>query len=463
MRELASGAVAHSAARGRGAPAAGSATAAPEAAPVPAPAPELSPAAAKAQAQKLALEAVDQLQNGDELAARATLERAAQLDPGNDLARKLADQIRADAQRELGPVYFRYTVQKDDTLSKLAQQFLGDRFRFYILAKYNDITNPSRLAAGQVIRVPGRAPPPAAAATPHVDPAPTVVAPPPPEPKPRDDVADALKKVAELERAGNLEAAYFAYTDLAQRYPASAEAGKAPRCLARHVPAPARPRGDHRVPAAEPRPRDRQVGPHARDRPRQQEGPPRARAGARPEAQARREAGHQVGWSGAAAICTIATGARTHAGRSPGWQRGASLRSFSCATRASRSRSLALACSGSKRRLASKWRMAAERSVRIALTPSAYWASPSARRNSRALPVHSGSGSPRNAFAASYRDSALSRCPLRSASRARSATAAASLPRPSRSPAFASAHARASRRPAVTSPARTSSMRCSRS
>ena len=207
-------------------PAAASAAAAPEAVPAPAPPPELSPAAAKAQAQKLALEAVDQLQNGDEQAARATLERAAQLDAGNDLARKLSDQIRADAQRELGPVYFRYTVQKDDTLSKLAQQFLGDRFRFYILAKYNDIANPSRLAAGQVIRVPGRAPPPATAAAPPVDPAPSVAAPPPPEPKPRDDVADALKKVAELERAGNLEAAYFAYTDLAQRYPASAEAAK---------------------------------------------------------------------------------------------------------------------------------------------------------------------------------------------------------------------------------------------
>jgi len=204
---------------------AGSAAPAPEAVAVPAAAPELSPAAAKAQAQKLALEAVDQLQNGDEQAARATLERAAQLDAGNDLARKLSDQIRADAQRELGPVYFRYTVQKDDTLSKLAQQFLGDRFRFYILAKYNDITNPSRLAAGQVIRVPGRAPPPAAAAAPPVDPAPTVAAP-PSEPKQRDDVADALKKVAELERTGNLEAAYFAYTDLAQRYPASAEAAK---------------------------------------------------------------------------------------------------------------------------------------------------------------------------------------------------------------------------------------------
>ena len=204
----------------------------PESAPPGPPAPELTPAAAKAQAQKLALEAVDQLQNGDEAAARATLERAAQLDPGNDLARKLAEQIRADAQRELGAVYFRYTVQKDDTLSKLAQQFLGDRFRFYILAKYNDIANPSRLAAGQVIRIPGRVPPPAAA-TPPVD---AGVVPPAPVPVParpadadtkaRDDVAEALKKVAELERAGNLEAAYFAYTDLAQRYPASAEAAK---------------------------------------------------------------------------------------------------------------------------------------------------------------------------------------------------------------------------------------------
>jgi tetratricopeptide (TPR) repeat protein len=214
------------------APAPAPAAAAPEPAPAPPPAPELSPAAAKAQAQKLALEAVDQLQNGDEPAARATLERAAQLDPGNELARKLGDQIRADAQRELGSVYFRYTVQKDDTLSKLAQQFLGDRFRFYILAKYNDIANPSRVAAGQVIRIPGRAPPPAAAALPPD----ALVVPPAPaaaparaadaDAKPRDDVAEALKKVAELQAAGNLEAAYFAYTDLAQRYPASAEAAK---------------------------------------------------------------------------------------------------------------------------------------------------------------------------------------------------------------------------------------------
>ena len=70
------------------------------------------------------------------------------------------DQIKADPQKELGAVFFRYTVQRDDSLSKLAQQYLGDRFRFHILAKYNDIPNPSKLAAGQVIKIPGRAPPP---------------------------------------------------------------------------------------------------------------------------------------------------------------------------------------------------------------------------------------------------------------------------------------------------------------
>ena len=70
------------------------------------------------------------------------------------------EQIKADAQKELGPVFFRYTVQRDDSLSKIAQQFMGDRFKFYILAKYNDISNPSRLAAGTVVKVPGKAPPP---------------------------------------------------------------------------------------------------------------------------------------------------------------------------------------------------------------------------------------------------------------------------------------------------------------
>jgi tetratricopeptide (TPR) repeat protein len=192
-------------------------------APTPAPPPPpVDPAIARPQAQKLALEAVDQLQNGDEAAARGTLDRALALDPANDLARKLSDQIRADAQKELGAVFFRYTVQKDDTLSKLAQQYLGDRFRFYVLAKYNDITNPSRLSAGQVIKLPGKGPLPSVATPAEQPPVKPVEA----TPKPRDEVAEMLAKAADLEKAGNLEGAYLVYADVLQRAPNNPDATK---------------------------------------------------------------------------------------------------------------------------------------------------------------------------------------------------------------------------------------------
>jgi tetratricopeptide (TPR) repeat protein len=189
---------------------------------------QLNPAQARAQAQKLAIEAVDDLQNGDEASARTTLDKALAFDPANELARKLYDQIRADAQKELGPVFFRYTVQRDDSLSKLAQLYLGDRFRFYILAKYNEMANPNRLSAGQVIKIPGKGPIAAPAAPPvappkaaePVEPARPAVAPAvEPEPKPRDDVTAALRKARELETKGNLEGAYASINEAVARFP----------------------------------------------------------------------------------------------------------------------------------------------------------------------------------------------------------------------------------------------------
>lgn len=228
-------------------PVAPSAAAAAAPAPRAAPVPEMSPAQAKAQAQKHVLEAVDQLQNGDEAAGRQSLERALALDPGSDLARNLRDQIDADAQKELGGVFFRYTVQRDDSLSKLAQQYLGDRFKFYILAKYNDIANPGRLAAGQVIKIPGKAP---VAATPA--PSPAVARPrtePPAEPAPAPapgtapaaatapaarpaepetgvhaDAKALVQRSAQLQKSGDLEGAYAAVNDALRRDGSSREA-----------------------------------------------------------------------------------------------------------------------------------------------------------------------------------------------------------------------------------------------
>jgi LysM repeat protein len=196
--------------------------------PVAPPEPQLSPAQAKAQAQKLTIDSVTQLQNGDEASAQRTLEQALALDPTNDLARKLMEQIKADPQKELGAVFFRYTVQRDDSLSKIAQQYLGDRFRFHILAKYNDIANPSRLAAGQVIKIPGKAPPPTAAR---------------PAPAPTEATTDEAAKAAAVESAtprgasmalmqqgmdqqksGNLEGAYDAFREASVRDPGNKDA-----------------------------------------------------------------------------------------------------------------------------------------------------------------------------------------------------------------------------------------------
>jgi len=190
-------------------------------APVPPPPPELTAAQAKAQAQKLALEAVDLLQNGDEPAAHAVIDRALAADATNDLAKKLLDQIRADPQKELGSAHFRYTVQRDDSLSKLAQQYLGDRFRFYILARYNEMPNPSRLAAGQVIKIPGKGPLAAAAPKP---PEPVEAATKPSgagdaEARARDDVQAALRRSREQEARGDLEGAYATLEESLARHP----------------------------------------------------------------------------------------------------------------------------------------------------------------------------------------------------------------------------------------------------
>jgi tetratricopeptide (TPR) repeat protein len=197
--------------------------------PAPPPVPELTPAQAKAQAQKLTIDSITQLQNGDEAAAQRMLEQALTLDPSADLAKKLMDQIKADPQKELGTVFFRYTVQRDDSLSKIAQTYMGDRYKFHILAKYNEIPNPSRLAAGQVIKIPGRAPPPGAA-TARPAPAPAAVDVPPEAAAvtetatPRSASMTLMQQGQDMAKGGNLEGAYDAYREAVARDPGNRDA-----------------------------------------------------------------------------------------------------------------------------------------------------------------------------------------------------------------------------------------------
>lgn len=171
---------------------------APAAAPVPAavvaPAPvapaEPAPAApANAQqAQRLANSAAELLEVGNEEQALAEIQRALQADPANRLAQSLLKQIQTDAQTLLGRDYFTYRVEPGESLSRIAGRFLKDVHLFYALAKFNDIKVPRQLQGGQMIKVPGKQPPPVAPPPPPAAPPPAPAPPPaaarPPEAKP---------------------------------------------------------------------------------------------------------------------------------------------------------------------------------------------------------------------------------------------------------------------------------------
>lgn len=222
-------------------PSASSAPHAAEPPALPAPAPAVTPPAAptgpvgpaaQQQAQKIALAAAEMLESGNEEPARGELKRALGVDPQNKLALNLSRQMAADPVATLGRESFAYTVRPSDTMSRIAQRFLGDVYAFYILARYNDIKVPKQVSSGQVIRVPGKAPPPGAApaaertapaVTPHPAAAPPSIesvlrapqaAPPqpPPEPTPGER---AMRAAAAAERAADLPRARAEYLNAA--------------------------------------------------------------------------------------------------------------------------------------------------------------------------------------------------------------------------------------------------------
>ncbi|MDY0743299.1 LysM domain-containing protein [Paucibacter sp. R3-3] len=178
------------------------------AAPDPGPVPVLSPQ----QAAKFAMSAVSLLEQGKEAEAREDIQRALAAEPSNKLAQSLLRQISVDPVATLGKESFSYTVRPNDSLSSIAGRFMGDIYSFYILARYNNISVPKQLAGGQVLRIPGKAPPPLpATVTPA--PAPTLVAAPAPvAPVPAPNPGEVSMKAGEAaERAGNLTRAYAEY------------------------------------------------------------------------------------------------------------------------------------------------------------------------------------------------------------------------------------------------------------
>jgi|GEM_PF-2142095 len=112
--------------------------------------------------------AVEYLDAGQEQQARAELRAALELQPNSSAARGLMQQIESDPRTLLGQRARTYTVQQGETMSQLAERFLGDPMLFYALSRYNDLSAPNQVAAGQTLSIPQRAVVTAASSTPSL-------------------------------------------------------------------------------------------------------------------------------------------------------------------------------------------------------------------------------------------------------------------------------------------------------
>jgi hypothetical protein len=89
--------------------------------------------------------------------ARKRIKAALKRDPQNAAVQLLRDSIERDPKDLLGPQSFDYLIRPGDTISELAQRFLGNRLKAYQLGRYAGLSAPFTLAPGQTIRIPGSA------------------------------------------------------------------------------------------------------------------------------------------------------------------------------------------------------------------------------------------------------------------------------------------------------------------
>lgn len=169
-------------------------------------------------ANELETDAIELLDRGETDRARHLLDCAIEENPGSRRASLLIRQLEADPVSFLGARYYFYTVRPSETLSKIAQQRLGDDLRFVILARYNDIPVPANLVAGQRIKIPGTRPaetpkPPAVTSDEPVEPVP------PPEPPVVNatDPHQAYEQALAQEQQGDHYSAYEALNELKAR------------------------------------------------------------------------------------------------------------------------------------------------------------------------------------------------------------------------------------------------------
>jgi hypothetical protein len=94
------------------------------------------------------------LDNGERSKAKRRLSALLKRDALNPSLLVLRDSITRAPDELLGPTSFTYTTRPGDTMSQLAQRFLGNRLKSYQLARYNGIEKPIALEPGRILRIP---------------------------------------------------------------------------------------------------------------------------------------------------------------------------------------------------------------------------------------------------------------------------------------------------------------------
>ena len=132
-------------------------------APPPPPPPVAAPAPPPPPVRDRLRQAVELLDGGQPVPARALLASVLAEEPDNAVAKTLLRQIDIDPRQLFGERSFAHRIAPGETLSSLAERYLGDRDLFYGLARYNGLDRPAAAETGRVIQIPGapphRAPP----------------------------------------------------------------------------------------------------------------------------------------------------------------------------------------------------------------------------------------------------------------------------------------------------------------
>jgi hypothetical protein len=164
------------------------------------------PPAPVSNAPAVSATAIDEVQTllltGKERDAQKQLKILLKRDPMNPSLLMLQSAIQTDAKEALGPANYPYVVRAGEMIGDLAQRFLGNRLKAYQLARYNDLTLPAQLVAGQTLRIPGSLAKPKPQPVPErVPPKASPAGPTPAKPKPVPPVARPATNPAAAQRA----------------------------------------------------------------------------------------------------------------------------------------------------------------------------------------------------------------------------------------------------------------------